>query len=174
VLSAEQARLFESLYREHFDFVFRNLRRAGVSAAAIDDAVQDVFMVVLRRLPDYRLGSSARSWLYAILAWIARNYRRQHLRNADLDELPEDRPGDDTGPFEHAARAADVRLLYRFLARLSEERRNVFILADLEQMTAPEIAGVLGMNLNTVYSRLRVIRGELGEFLAAGGTRGSR
>jgi len=55
-------------------------------------------------------------------------------------------------------RAEEVRLLHRILDRLDDDKRAVFVLAELEQMTAPEIAEALSVNLNTVYSRLRAAR----------------
>jgi RNA polymerase sigma-70 factor, ECF subfamily len=169
VLDPEQTRLFERIYRHHFDFVFRNVRRAGVADAQVDDAVQDVFLVALRRLSDYRAGSDPKSWLFAIVARVASNYRRSQQRRWGVGELSEEQPGTEAGPFERTAHAASVRLLHGFLAVLPEDQRHVFILAELEQMTAPEIATALDVKLNTVYSRLRVAREKLAEYVTVHG-----
>jgi hypothetical protein len=92
--SAEQAQAraerFHALYREHFDFVFRNLRRLGVPAASVDDALQDVFVVVLRRLDGFREGTHPKAWLFAIALRVAGNYRR--ARRAGAGPRPSSRP----------------------------------------------------------------------------------
>lgn len=164
-LTVAQAEQFETLYRCYFDFVFRNLRRAGVIDAQVDDALQDVFLVVMRRIAEYRGGSNPRSWLFAILTRVASNYRRGERRRRISGEVPDAQPAPDRGPFEHIANVADAELLYRFLDTLVEGKREVFIMADLEQMTGKEISSALGIKLNTVYSRLRVAREQLVEFL---------
>ncbi len=69
-------------------------------------------------------------------------------------------------PLESAARTEAVGRLYAILAEMDEERRAVFILAELEQMTAPEIAEAVGLNVNTVYTRLRAARREINEAVA--------
>jgi len=70
-------------------------------------------------------------------------------------------------PFDHTAHAERGRALMSALERLSEEQRAVFVMADLEELSAPEIAEVLSVNLNTVYSRLRSARREVATFLAS-------
>ncbi|WAS99264.1 sigma-70 family RNA polymerase sigma factor [Nannocystis punicea] len=149
---------FEALFREHFGFVHRNLRRMGVPPATVEDAAQEVFLVVLRR-PDAPI-TSVRGWLFGIARRIAwrqrRSAGRQHrLAQAFADETP--RAHD--GPGAVAEREA-AALLERFLGRLDEDKRAVFLLAELEQMTAPEIARALEVKENTVYSRLRAARQE--------------
>jgi RNA polymerase sigma-70 factor, ECF subfamily len=158
-LTAEQRARFEALYREHFDFVFRNLRRLGVGEAAIDDALQDVYLVALRRIDDYRAGTHAKAWLFAIALRIASNHRRGRRRQGDPQALDADQIGSaQPGPFELTARTEARRVLHDFLQQLDEPRRAVFVMAELEQMTAPEIAQALSANLNTVYSWLRNAR----------------
>jgi len=146
------------LYEQEFDFVWRNLRRLGVPAPHIEDACQDVFLVVHRRLGDFAGRSSVRTWLFGIALRVASDYRRK-LRRGAFDSLEEGAVrGSDPGPFELASQRQASELLERFLDLLSEATRPVFILAELEQMTAPEIAQALSLNLNTVYSRLRLAR----------------
>ncbi|MDC0723177.1 RNA polymerase sigma factor [Nannocystis bainbridge] len=149
---------FEALFREHIGFVHRNLRRLGVAPGAVEDAAQEVFLVVLRR-PDAPI-TSVRGWLYGIARKIAwrqrRSAGRQHrLAQAFADEAPRAHEGTDAVAEREAA-----ALLERFLDRLDEDKRAVFLLAELEQMTAPEIARALEVKENTVYSRLRAARQE--------------
>ena len=167
VLTAVQRERFHALYREHFDFVFRNLRRLGVTDASVEDALQDVYLVVLRRMHEFT-GVHVKAWLFAILLRVAGNYRRGSRRRGPLEPLREELLfAAQPGPFEQAAREQARRLLHAFLEGLDDNRRAVFVMAELEQMTAPEIARAMSANLNTVYSWLRVGRAEFVAWLAA-------
>ena len=165
-LTPGERELFHGLYRDHFDFVFRNLRRLGVAPAAIDDALQDVFLVALRRISDYQKGTYEKAWLFAIAMRVAGNHRRSQRRQGEPVKLVEERlEAAVPGPFDLAAREEARRLLHEFLESLEEHRRAVFVLAELEQLSAPEIAAALPANLNTVYSWLRVTRAAFVRFL---------
>jgi RNA polymerase sigma-70 factor, ECF subfamily len=148
------------LYDQHVAFVWRNLRRLGVPPASLDDATQDVFLVVHRRIADAP-ADGPRSWLFGILRRIAADHRRRGRRRSavPIDDVPEP-PTGDLGPEQRAARAEAARMIHRILDQLSDDKREVFVLAELEQMTAPEIAAAIGIPINTVYSRLRVARAE--------------
>jgi RNA polymerase sigma-70 factor, ECF subfamily len=151
---------FQALYAEHVDLVWRSLRGLGVREASVEDAVQDVFLVIHRRLASFEARSSFRTWLFGIVLRVARNHRRTELRKggcASLDAAP-DVADSAPGPHEEAASAEALRELSRALADLDEAKREVFVLAELEQMSAPEMAETLGINVNTVYSRLRAAR----------------
>src|SRR5262245_52406099 len=84
-LTPKQRELFDALYREHFDFVFRNLRRLGVAEAAIDDGLQDVYLVALRRIGEFREGTHAKAWLFAIVLRVAGNHRHSQRRRGDRE-----------------------------------------------------------------------------------------
>lgn len=151
----------EDIYEEHFDFVWRSARRMGVREAAVDDVVQEVFLVAHRRLADFEGRSSIKTWLFAILMRVVSDYRRTLRRKGGLAPLPDDGVVcDDRGacPAGQTEHREAVRLLHRLLDALDDEKRAVFVLAELEQMTAPEMSEALGVNLNTVYSRLRAAR----------------
>jgi RNA polymerase sigma-70 factor, ECF subfamily len=149
----------EGLYDEHFDYVWCALRRLGVSAASIDDAVQDVFLVVHRRLPQFEGRSSTRTWLFGIAIRVAREHHRRERRARTDAELP--LPATPSkSPFEETAAAEGARMLDALLGELEESRREIFVLTELEHLTAPEIATLLELNVNTVYSRLRTARAE--------------
>jgi RNA polymerase sigma-70 factor (ECF subfamily) len=150
---------FEAVYREHADFVWRNVRRLGVPPSAVDDAVQKVFLVVHRRLDDLDDEPRIRSWLFQIVRRVARDERRalstSPTTNAvSVDELEsKTRTPDDA----YALKSAREQL-HAILASMDEEKREVFILADLEGFSAPEIAESTATNVNTVYARLRAAR----------------
>lgn len=150
---------FTSLYEEFFEFVWRSVRRLGVPERALDDAVQDVFIVVHRRLGDFEGRSSIKSWLFGIARRVAHDHRRRASRKDRGESLPEAIADPYApSPLESAARAQAVALLHALLDSLDDDKREVFILAELEQMTVPEIADAISVNLNTAYSRLRAAR----------------
>jgi len=158
---------FETIYEEHFDFIWRSLRRLGVAASSLDDAVQDVFIVVHRRLAEFEGRSSMKTWLFGIALRIAQEHRRRFRRKeGGLEPLEEAVVDNAPSPLEEAEKSEAVRALDRLLAALDDDKRAVFILAELEQMTAPEIAESLGINANTVYSRLRAARHDFDAALA--------
>lgn len=150
---------FTAVYDEHFAFVWRSLRRLGVPERLLDDAAQDVFVVVHRRLGEFEGRASVRSWLFGIARRVAHDHRRRIGRKERTEELPEavvDPHG--ATPAADAERAEARRVLHEILGELDDGKREVFVLAELEQMTVPEIAEAIGANLNTVYSRLRAAR----------------
>jgi RNA polymerase sigma-70 factor (ECF subfamily) len=155
----------DSAYKEHFAFVWRSLRRLGVPVQALDDAAQDVFIVALRRRAEFRGRSSYRTWLFGIAANIAREERRKGRRASSLEPIDEALSSRQSSPLDHATDAEAVRFVEAFLATLDDAKREVFILAELEQMPAPEIAEAVGAKLNTVYSRLRAAREAFAQLL---------
>ena len=150
---------FHSLYREHFDFVYRNLRWLGIPDESVDDALQDVYVIALRHIDAYVDGTHPKAWLFAILTRVASNHRRSLRRRGrplPLDE--QDELSRLPGPFDMSARAEAGRILHAFLDTLDPEKRAVFVMAELEQLPVPEIARALSANVNTIYTRLRVAR----------------
>lgn len=163
MLSTAQPSLpaFERVYRGQFDFVLRTLRALGVPESGLDDAVQDVFIVVHRRLPEFEGRASIKTWAYEIARRVALRYRARAARDAarNLELPPVLHARDDLDDAVDHARASDV--LQRFLADLDEDRRRAFVLAELWEMSGREIAESLGINMNTVYARIRSARTEL-------------
>lgn len=161
---------FAHLYHRHHGFVWRMLRRLGVPPASLDDAAQEVFVVVHRRRDDLHADASVRSWLFGIARRVASDvHRGQHRRQRKHDALPlppEAPPLDDA-----LARAEAAQFVRAFLERLDEGHRMVFVLSDIEGLTAPEIACALELKLNTVYSRLRKARLEFERAVARRGAR---
>lgn len=153
----DSRRRLEAIYREHFDFVWRSALRLGVARTDVEDVVHDVFIVVNRRLDSFEEGGSMRAWLYGIVRRVAAARRRKHARRQAQRPtiLPTD-PNVDAE--EWSARMQAVTMVRNFLDSLDEERRSVFVLAELEGWTGPEIAQALSVNLNTVYTRLRAAR----------------
>jgi RNA polymerase sigma-70 factor (ECF subfamily) len=158
---------FEEVYERYFAFVWRCLRGLGVPDASLDDAAQDVFVVVHRRLPAFRWQSTIRTWLFGIARNIASNHQRGVRRkDAGKSTLPGDLPSIGPDPLEQAQDAEAAAFVRRFLASLDRKKRDVFMLAVLEQMSVPEVAETLSIPLNTAYTRLRSARAEFQRALA--------
>jgi RNA polymerase sigma-70 factor, ECF subfamily len=171
---AAEAIDFAEVYRTHFPFVWRSLRRLGVPEPRLDDAAQEVFVVIHRRLAGFEGRSSLKSWIFGIVARISSEERRSAKRHPER-ELPEDLMASERfDPYEATAQAQAKKLVYDLLDSLDDGKRSVFILAELEQMTVPEIAEALSLNLNTAYSRLRAARREFESALAARSVPGDR
>jgi RNA polymerase sigma-70 factor, ECF subfamily len=155
---------FAEVYRELFGFVWRSTRGLGVTPAAIDDVVQEIFMVVHRRLRDFEGRSSIRTWVSGIVLNVVRHHRRHLARKSPPrtgleDPLePDQQLSAQPDPLEGALMAENARKLQRLLDTLDDDKREVLVLAELEQLSIPEIAEALGINVNTAYSRLRLAR----------------
>ena len=153
---------FDELYEGYVDFTWRSVRRLGVDEAAVDDVVQQVFLVVHRRLPEFCGAASIRTWIFGILLRVVREHRRLRRRKSPHQLSPATDPetlADSAhGPDESTARAEAARLVQAWLDELDDDKREVFVLAELEGMTAKEIADATGSNASTVYSRLRAAR----------------
>jgi RNA polymerase sigma-70 factor (ECF subfamily) len=142
------------------------VRRLGIPAGSVEDAVQEVFVVVHRKLGEFEGRSSLKTWLFGIVLRVVRDQRRAMRRKGmPLGQEDPETVGDEAGggPDERAAKAEAVRTLHALLDELDDEKREIFVLAELEQMSVPEIADALGVNLNTVYSRLRAARQQFEE-----------
>jgi RNA polymerase sigma-70 factor, ECF subfamily len=149
------------VYETNFRYVWRCLRSLGVNDELVDDALQDVFVVAQRRLSEFDGRVELTTWLYAIALRIARKYR-ERARN-EVARFGESLEEGDL-PASHADLEAQLHCSERLLVaraaldRLEDDKREVFVLAQVEQRSAPEIASILGVPVNTVYSRLRIAR----------------
>jgi RNA polymerase sigma-70 factor, ECF subfamily len=147
----------DEVYAHHAGFVYRVVRRLGVPPSAVEDVMQEVFLVVHRRLPTYDGRAAMTTWLYHLARGVVSNHRRQHEREARrLASVEPLRPGPDPERATEQQRAA--AFVRAFLEGLDPDQRRVFELADLEGLTMPEVAEIEGINLNTAYSRLRLAR----------------
>lgn len=162
---------FDEIYDQHLVFVWRTLRALGVAQPLLDDAVQDVFVVVHRRLFTFEGRSKVTTWLFGIALRVARNYRRVQRPIDDLSDV-EDRLHDDRpSPFDETARSEAVQLLERVIDALDDKKRVVFVLMEIEQMHADDVAVLVGVNVNTIYSRRRAARIEFDRLVALHGKR---
>jgi RNA polymerase sigma-70 factor (ECF subfamily) len=143
-----------AIFEQHAAFVWRSLRHLGVPSADLEDATQEVFVVVHRRFASYEERDKLRSWLYAICTRVAQSHIRRlaHRRENIMAEPPEpDVPAAQLDRLEQRQALAHGQAV---LAALPEEQRAVFVLYEVERMPMSEVAEALGCPLQTAYSRL--------------------
>jgi RNA polymerase sigma-70 factor (ECF subfamily) len=147
---------FDEVYATHVAFVWRVLRTFGLGGPQLEDAVQDVFLVVHRRLPEWEGRAAMTTWLFAIARRVASAHRRR--AGGDRTEELVDEPAGRDDTFAAMSRAQAAATVFNILQQLDEDKRVVFALVELEQLSVPEVARMLDLNLNTAYSRLRLAR----------------
>lgn len=163
--SSAESRL-RAMMTAHFDFVWRSLRRLGLSPVDADDGAQEVFLVASRKLSSILLESEKR-FLFATALRVASTRRRGQKRRREEprswlgEETPEpERERSEPGPERLAELSHARRELSQILDAMKDEQRAVFVLYELEELTVPEIASLLELPIGTVSSRLRGAREE--------------
>jgi RNA polymerase sigma-70 factor, ECF subfamily len=159
---------FHATYQQYFRFVWASARRLGTSEPDLDDVVQEVFLVIHAKLHTVQSPDSLRSWIYGVVRRTVSGHRRTHKARSERTGALDDSLVAAKGPtpLDLSEQNAKRALLEELLSRLSEPKREVFILAELEEMSAPEIAAALEIPLNTAYSRLRHARADFEAALA--------
>jgi RNA polymerase sigma-70 factor (ECF subfamily) len=155
-----------ALYQKYSDFVRRAVIRLGGPRADVDDLVQEVFLVALRKHSDFEGRASASTWLYGIAIKVVAGARRRTRWRELLGIAPTSEPADPATPaqlFEHREAS---QLVYRLLEPMREKKRVVFILFELEQLSGDEIAAAVGCSVKTVWTRLHHARREFAARLA--------
>lgn len=154
------------IHEDHADFVWRTLQRLGVRESDLEDALQEVFIVVHRKLGTFDGSSRVSTWLYGICLRVASASRnRAHVRREqpmpEIQDSPDDRT--DGNPEVAMATSEQRRRLQEILDTLTPEKRAVFVMFEVEGVPAVEIAEMLGVPVGTVYSRLSSARAEFAE-----------
>jgi RNA polymerase sigma-70 factor (ECF subfamily) len=151
---------FREVYDAHFRFVWRSLRRLGLREQEAEDALQEVFVVVHRKLGEFEGRSKITTWLFSICMRVAKDAKnrahvRRHVPDADVGERADDTSTDPATQAELRERAA---ILESILESMPIEQRAVFSLYELDGMRGEDIAELCDVPLGTVYSRLRLAR----------------
>lgn len=171
---------FAALYRAHFGFVWSSLGRLGVASASIDDASQDVFVVAHRRLPGFEGRSDVRTWLFGIARRVAFRHRRTAIRHARKrraaeslarTSMPSLGGGIAVDLDEAMAGRQAGALVLRALHDLDDDKRAAVVLHLFDELSGPQVAAMLGLNIDTAYSRIRAGRRALRTRLLAMGVR---
>src|SRR6266545_269263 len=150
----------DEVYRRHVDFVWACLQRFGVRDRDLDDALQEVFVVVHQRLSSFRGDARMTTWLYSICLRVAYAQRRRgHLRRElSVDQVHDTIDEDGTSPEDELAVRERSRVLEALLDELDLEKRALLAMFEIDELPCEEIASILGLPLGTVYSRLHAAR----------------
>ncbi len=161
----QSAERVQAIVRQHLDAVCRTARRLGVPAHDLDDIVQDVMLVVVRRLDQIEAGKE-RAYAVGVCVRVVANWRRRRRperSDARLDALAlEDvepalrrsaAPAD-----EIAERGRQLALLEAALQQMTDAQREAFVLFELEELTARQVSDSLGVSEGTIVSRVRRAR----------------
>jgi RNA polymerase sigma-70 factor (ECF subfamily) len=155
VQQASRLRL-ERMFNDHHDFIWRLLRRLGLSRGAADDAAQHVFLVAAERVLDIQEGRE-RAFLFGTALRVARRVSRNEKRWVLEDDM-DFRNSQVARPEDLADQRRAVDLMGRILANMDHDLKTVFILAELEGQTMPQVSSLLEIPLGTATSRLRRAR----------------
>jgi RNA polymerase sigma-70 factor, ECF subfamily len=151
---SDEPRDFDAIYHRYGRVVARWAARLGGPAVSVDDVVQDVFLVVSRRLSGFRGEARLRTWLFRITEKTIRNAHRERRRRHWISRLTrrieEGAPAPQPTPAEQQERREAAEAFYRILEKLPARYRNVLVLHELEAMGTGEIAELLGMKVATV------------------------
>ena len=164
-----QGDAFIQFYGRWFDHVSRLVRLLGGPEADREDILQEVFLVVRRRLPSFD-GASPTGWLYQITRRKVRDFRNRawvkHIFTRKRDEEPDTLAADVAHPEKALETKQKHRALDAILSKMNPDRRATFVLFELEGLSGEEIADIQGVALNTVWTRLHTGRKEFFELAA--------
>lgn len=166
---------FHVLFRAHFRFVCVTLRRLGVRDGDVEDVAQELFVLVHKKLDSYDCARPVQLWLFGFCLRAASTYRRlarhRRLLHQDSDT---DIAHTDPLPDDRIAAEQNRRLVLAALDDLDVDRRTVFVMHDLNEFSASQIAEMLSVPVNTVYSRLRLAREDFRKAIHRIRARGAR
>jgi RNA polymerase sigma-70 factor (ECF subfamily) len=166
-LAATLPAAFVEIVRAHTPRVWRFLRYQGVPEADLADGSQEVFLVVYRRLSEFRGDAQLTTWIYEICFHVGRARRRKRTaRREDLGDVAEEIPAPSTSSANDARRVVTA-----LLERLPEDQRAVVVLHEIEELPMPEVARIVGCRVFTAYSRLRLARQKMKQMLEEDGGR---
>ena len=161
-----------AVFDAHAAYVGRTLTCLGVRDRELKDAIQEVFLVVHRRLGELEQPAALKSWLYAICLRKAMSFRRAAARRReDAGAEPPQAP-EETTPHDELERTEALAVALQILDELDDDKRAVFVLYEVEQLPMSEIADAVGCPLQTAYSRLYAARREVAQRLSRMRARG--
>ena len=157
----------KTIFEAHVDHVGNSLRRLGVRDADVPDLTQEVFVVMHHILPDYDPSRPMWPWIFGVVYRVAAAHRRKAKREVlDDGSLAAQRIDSSANLDEVVRKAEDRQLVLEALQHVELHRRAVFVMADIDDVSIPEIAVALGIGVNTAYSRLRLARADFREAAA--------
>jgi RNA polymerase sigma-70 factor (ECF subfamily) len=163
--SAPQPLMLEEVYRDHFEFVYRKAARLGGPGFDAEDATQEVFLIVARKLHTYDGTSLVTTWLYGITFNVVRAMRRRLRLRRFFERGSDEMPDAPLRSLDRVELLQAHRIAYDILDKLAPKKREAFILAEFEGLNCEEIAHLTGTRTETVWSRLHYARQEFSQKL---------
>jgi RNA polymerase sigma-70 factor (ECF subfamily) len=176
VQAADRPHDVAEVYRAHGDFVWASLQRMGVRDADLQDQLQEVFIVVHRRLADFEGRSTLTTWLFGICLRVVAGYRRKlgRRREMGVEVLPElSDESLEKDPERSASRNEGRERLAQVLDAMDVDKRVVLVMFEVEDLSCDEIAKIIGIPVGTVYSRLHAARAQFEKVRRAAEARGA-
>lgn len=156
------------LYRRHAPFVAKFILRMGVPRADLDDMMQEVFLIAHRN-GGYQPGPAKPTTYLANIAYRIVYTERRKRKVRSFVESNDDHvnaAGGAGDPEHSAAHSQHMKRLQHALDALDDDKRAVFVLAELQGETVASIAAGMGIPVDTAYSRLRAARKLFSESVA--------
>ncbi len=155
----------------HGDFLWRTLQRLGVADSDLSDVLQEVLIVLHRKLVSFDPERPIEPWMFAICAKTASTYRRRAHRRKEVVTDPAAeafaaRVAETTSPETEAVRSEARSELVAVLDSLDPERRALLVMFEIEQLSCDRIAETTGIPVGTVFSRLVAARKQFAQIVA--------
>jgi len=148
---------WRAFYDANWPWIFGLIRRMGGGDIDVEDAVQDVFLVLASKLDTFEGRSQLRTWVYRICLNVTSEHRRRRMRRRRLDQALDlvqfwSAPQADAHDLLQAR--TELAVVHRVLAKMSEKKREVFVLREMEELSGDEVAEILAIPPATVRTRL--------------------
>ncbi len=150
----------ERLYLSELPAVFGFLHRLGARGSDLEDLAHDVFVTAVRRLDSYDRSRPIRPWLLGIAVRVASDHRKKGQSRREVSGDPPEVPDEGRGAEDRLRQREARELVEEALQSLAPERRAVFVMYELEGISAADISEAMGTPVPTTYSRLRLGREE--------------
>lgn len=154
------------LFDAHSAFIHRTVERMTGPGAHVDDLVQETFLTAHLKAPSLPQDTQWRAWLFRVAMHAIQHHRRSHARRQRLQESLTVEPGEKRlDPSQALERRTNSQMVRNAILEIPLTQRDVFVLFELEELPGQEIAQLLDIPENTVWSRLRIARAAFGEAL---------
>lgn len=154
------------VYEENAAFVWASLQRLGVRDSDLEDVLQEVFVVVHKRIATFDGSSKVTTWLFGICMRVASAYRRRGFRRNETCVADPPESVDARSPEADLAARESRRRLEALLDELDLDKRAVFVMFEIDELSCDDIAELLDVPVGTVYSRLHAARKDFQKALA--------
>lgn len=145
----------DALFSRFYPEVYRMVIHFLGNREDIDDIVQTAMLEIHRSLPNFRGESKFSSWVYRITINVSNQYLRKEMNKPYLSDISDEiLPDKSTGPLGTLEKSEELKTIYEIIRSMPEKKRDVFILAEIEQLSSEEMADILDCSLSAVWSRL--------------------